>query len=42
MTTITIRYTKGAFLITGKDIEARNVRLTSRRQGLMQGSLPKQ
>jgi hypothetical protein len=30
MTTITMRQTNGAFLVTGKNIEARDVRLTSR------------
>jgi hypothetical protein len=40
MTTITMRYTKGAFLVTGKDIMGADIRLTSRSQGLVRWSFP--
>ena len=40
MTTITMRYTKGAFLVTGKDIMARTFASTSRSQGLVRRSFP--
>ena len=40
MTTITMRYTKGAFLVTGKDIMARTFASRREAQGLVRRSFP--
>ena len=39
MTTLTLRYIRGDFLLTGPDIEPRKIRVSSGRQGLVRRAL---